>query len=235
MMTDQELVRGLRDGFAAQERFRGTAAEHRPRIDESSWRCSGPRNSARVTNGRKNSARDRLIDELSQDAIRPTPDAAPTARAAGGHPPPRRRTGRKGLVRTTLVYPGAAHGSTMADTTLVHADRRGERARDALRADTEWAAPEHWRAEVFSAIRGLRLGGKLAEPPAERAIERIGQLTIDTVPLEALLPGMWSLRHAINGYDAAYVALAWTPGLTLVTGDERRSGEAARHCPVRVV
>lgn len=118
---------------------------------------------------------------------------------------------------------------------LVYADARGERARDALRADTEWAAPEHWRAEVFSAVRGLWLGGRLAEALAERAIRRMPRLTVDTVPLEPLLPGMWALRHAITGYDAAYVALAQARDVTLVTGDERLGRGASRHCAVRTV
>lgn len=118
---------------------------------------------------------------------------------------------------------------------LVYADVRGERARDVLRADTEWAAPEHWRAEVFSALRGLWLGGKLAEPLAERTIRRMPRLTVETVPLEPLLSGMWALRHAITGYDAAYVALARARDVTLVTGDERLGREASRHCGVRTV
>ena len=118
---------------------------------------------------------------------------------------------------------------------LVYADERGRKARAALSRDPEWAAPEHWKAEVFSVIRGLALGSKIANARALRAVDRLPKLGIDHVPLDDLLPRMWQLRMAISGYDAAYVALAEARRLTLVTSDGRLARAAITYCGVELV
>ena len=101
-------------------------------------------------------------------------------------------------------------------TMLLYADIRGRKARTVLGADTAWAAPEHWKAEVFSAIRGLALGKKVTVEQAERAVKRLPRLGVESVPLNFLLARMWDLRAAISGYDSAYVALAQARQLKLV-------------------
>lgn len=118
---------------------------------------------------------------------------------------------------------------------LVYADDRGRKARAVLARDTEWSAPEHWKAEVFSVIRGLTLGHKITEAQGLRVVDRLPQLGIDTVSLDDLLPRMWQLRAGISGYDAAYVALAEARGLTLVTSDGRLARTATTFCRVELV
>lgn len=115
---------------------------------------------------------------------------------------------------------------------LAYEGSRGERARRVLGGDVGWCAPEHWKAEVFSAVRGLMLGGQLSEVFAARAITRLPRLAVDGVDLDGLLGDMWKLRHQVSGYDAAYVALARQRGLTLVTADARLARAAVRHCRV---
>src|SRR5947208_1887326 len=118
---------------------------------------------------------------------------------------------------------------------LVYADDRGRKARSVLGRDVEWAAPEHWKAEVFSVIRGLALGNKIKEAQAVWAVERLPHLGIDHVSLDDLLPRMWQLRANISGYDAAYVALAEARNLTLVTSDGRLAQRATSYCRVELV
>jgi predicted nucleic acid-binding protein len=118
---------------------------------------------------------------------------------------------------------------------LVYADDRGNRARAVLGLDTEWAAPEHWKVEVFSVMRGLALGKKISEERARGAIDLLPQLGVDHVPIDPLLPRMWQLRSAVSGYDAAYVALAEARDLTLVTSDGRLARAAAAWCAARLV
>lgn len=115
---------------------------------------------------------------------------------------------------------------------LVYEGSRGERARRVLTRDLGWCAPEHWKAEVFSAVRGLTLGGQLSEVFASRAVQRLPRLAIERVDLDGLLDDMWALRHEVSGYDAAYVALAEQRGLTLVTADAGLARAAVRHCRV---
>jgi len=118
---------------------------------------------------------------------------------------------------------------------LVYADVRGRKARAVLGRDTEWAAPEHWKAEVFSAVRGLVLGNKITEGQAFHAIGRLPHLGIDHVSLDGLLPRMWQMRARIGAYDAPYVALAEVRDLTLVTSDGRLARSATAYCRVELV
>ncbi len=117
---------------------------------------------------------------------------------------------------------------------LIYAEERGRKARAILGRDTEWAAPEHWKAEVFSALRRLALGTKITEKQALRAVGRLPLLGVDHVSLDLLLPRMWQLRAAISAYDSAYVALAQLRDATLVTADARLARAATQYCRVEL-
>ena len=125
--------------------------------------------------------------------------------------------------------------ASVLTNALAFTDGRGQRARTALIQDPEWAAPEHWKAEVFSALRVLSLGGRITEKYATHAIRRLATLVVDQVCLGELLPEMWRLRTTISGYDAAYVALAHVRGLTLLTSDIRLAKAAISHCRTHLV
>jgi predicted nucleic acid-binding protein len=118
---------------------------------------------------------------------------------------------------------------------LVYSDDRGRKARAVMGRDLEWAAPEHWKVEVFSVMRGLALGGKVTGSMASRAVDRITRLGIDTVPVDDLLPRMWQVKANISAYDAAYVALAERRSLTLVTADSKLARAANAYCRVELV
>jgi predicted nucleic acid-binding protein len=118
---------------------------------------------------------------------------------------------------------------------LVYADERGRKARAVMTRDTEWAAPEHWKAEVFSVLRGLVLGRKITEAVGVRAVSRLPRMGVDHVSLDSLLPRMWQLRSTVSGYDAPYVALAEARALTLVTSDARLAHTATGYCRVELV
>ena len=49
-----------------------------------------------------------------------------------------------------------------------------------------------------------------------------------------LLDRCWELRANLTFYDAAYVALAETLGVTLVTGDRRLAAAPGPRCPIEV-
>lgn len=120
-------------------------------------------------------------------------------------------------------------------SAMVYADGRGLKARSVLARDPEWAAPEHWKAEVFSVIRGLTLGNKIEQSVALRAVGLLAHLGVDHVSLDGLVTRMWQLRANISGYDAAYVALAEARGLTLATSDARLARTATAYCRVELV
>jgi predicted nucleic acid-binding protein len=110
----------------------------------------------------------------------------------------------------------------------------GDRARAALRG-ARWAAPEHVRVEVFHAVRGRWLAGKLDRSAAETAVHRLARLAVETVPSEVLLDRMWELRDNLSGYDAAYVAAAEHLGVELVTADRWLNAAPGLRCGVVLV
>lgn len=118
---------------------------------------------------------------------------------------------------------------------LVYTDERGRKARAALARDIEWVAPEHWKAEVFSVVRGLTLGGKITETWASHVVGLLPRVVVKTVSLDDLLPRMWELRSNVSGYDAGYVALAEARGITLVTADGKLARSAMSFCRVELV
>ncbi|MFV2105689.1 type II toxin-antitoxin system VapC family toxin [Micromonospora sp. LOL_015] len=120
-------------------------------------------------------------------------------------------------------------------SVLVYSDDRGRKARAVLGRDLEWAAPEHWKVEVFSVMRGLALGGKITNEMATRAVDRISRLGVGTVPVDDLLTRMWQVKANISAYDAPYVALAERRALTLVTADGKLARAASAYCRVELV
>ena len=114
-------------------------------------------------------------------------------------------------------------------------DDRGRKARTVMGRDPEWAAPEHWKVEVFSVMRGLALSGKITDEQASRSVDRITRLGVDTVPIDDLLPRMWQFRANISAYDAAYVALAERRSLTLVTAEAKLAQASTAYCRVELV
>jgi predicted nucleic acid-binding protein len=103
----------------------------------------------------------------------------------------------------------------------------GDAARDTLTRDTDWAAPAHVITEVMSVIRGHLLGSKLTLARAEDAVNALSGLNLALSDCQALLGRIWKLRHNMTSYDAAYVALAESLDVPLVTADQRLSHAGA--------
>ncbi|WP_116244461.1 type II toxin-antitoxin system VapC family toxin [Nocardiopsis sp. FIRDI 009] len=107
----------------------------------------------------------------------------------------------------------------------------GERARALLEEEYAWAAPEHMPTEVFSAVRGLCLGGKISEERAGRILEDVAErMEVELVGVRRLFPLMWEMRGHATGYDAAYVAAARMLDCPLITGDIRLAEAAEKYC-----
>lgn len=115
------------------------------------------------------------------------------------------------------------------------ADPRAVTAQQMLSADPAWAVPEHWRTEVLSAVRGLWLGHKLDDAPAQRAVAALAQMVVQVTPTLLLLDRMWELRSAMSAYDAGYVAAAEAHTCPLVTADARLARSNAARCAVHVI
>lgn len=108
-------------------------------------------------------------------------------------------------------------------------------ARDRLRLDPHWVAPDHLTIEVVSSIRGHRLGGRITEAAALDALLALGTMDIDQRPAAPLVSRIWELKDNFSSYDAAYVALAEAEGCPLVTADARIAAAPGTRCPIEVI
>jgi len=92
-------------------------------------------------------------------------------------------------------------------------------------------APHHLDVEVLAALRRLVLRGEVDSWRADRATGDLSELPIVRYPFRHLNDRVWSLRHNMTPYDAAYVALAEVLHAPLITTDRalaRSSGHRAR-------
>lgn len=101
-------------------------------------------------------------------------------------------------------------------------------------ASAQLHAPDHVAVEVISALRRLRISGRIAEPEARLALLGFWSLTIQLWRLELLAERMWQLGHSLSSYDAAYVALAERLDVPLLTADKRLAGASGPRCAIEV-
>lgn len=100
-------------------------------------------------------------------------------------------------------------------------------------------APDHYSAEVGSAIRRLEvIERRLDGRRARRALVEALDLPTRRVGVRSLIESAWPLRFNLTIGDALYVTLARQLGCPLLTGDRRlaaspRLGVAAVTCPER--
>ena len=110
----------------------------------------------------------------------------------------------------------------------------GDRARARLR-DQALTAPELIDLEVASVFRRLSRAGQLPARRSEMALSDLLELPLKRVSHRPLLRRCWGLRETLTTYDAAYVALAETLDLVLVTADLRLSRAPGLRCDVEVL
>jgi predicted nucleic acid-binding protein len=119
-------------------------------------------------------------------------------------------------------------------TALADDGPEGDRARLRLRGE-RLAAPHLIDIEVTSAWRRLVARGELDDRRAHLAMSDLLALRLERVPHRPLLGRCWELRDNLTIYDAAYVALAESLKVTLLTLDSRIKTAPASRCPVEVL
>jgi predicted nucleic acid-binding protein len=118
---------------------------------------------------------------------------------------------------------------------LTAATPTGAAARAALRGPGRWHAPAILPAEVLSAVRGLVIGGHLAEYRAHRARQRLAASRVVLHDFAPYAERVWELRDNLTVYDAWYATLAEALGTALVTTDSRLAGASGIRCQVELV
>ena len=84
-------------------------------------------------------------------------------------------------------------------------------------------APHVIDLEIAQVLRRFVRSKDLSAQRAREALNDLLQLPLTRYPHDLLLPRIWELRENLTAYDAAYVVLAETLGVTLVTKDAKLS------------
>lgn len=119
-------------------------------------------------------------------------------------------------------------------TALADDGRDGDRARDRLHGE-RLTAPHLIDLEVASAWRRLGAAGDLDERRAQLALGDLRELRIERMPHVPLLARCWELRANLTVYDAAYVALAETLDVMLLTADARLANASGARCEIELM
>jgi len=96
----------------------------------------------------------------------------------------------------------------------------------------EITAPTLVTYETANIIRRHELSGQISPDQAAQAHADLLDLAIELWPYEILAARAWELRHNLSIYDATYVALAETTGLTLITLDKRLAKTSGTKCRI---
>jgi len=110
----------------------------------------------------------------------------------------------------------------------------GRHARSRLAGET-LAAPEVVDLEVLSVWRRHVAAKLMTARRANSAVSDLDDLPLQRSPHRPLLSRIWALRHSVTTYDAAYIALAETLDVALVTADARLSRASGVTCEIEAI
>lgn len=117
---------------------------------------------------------------------------------------------------------------------LADDDAEGDAARARLRG-ASLVAPELIDLETASVIRRQVRAGRMSARRARLALVDLVDLPLRRAPHRHLLARCWELRDNLSVYDAAYVALAETLDLALLTADVRLARAAGPRCEIELL
>jgi len=99
----------------------------------------------------------------------------------------------------------------------------------------EFHAPHLLDLEIAHALRRYALSRILGADRCLRALLALSDFPLYRHPHEHLLSRIWELRDNLSAYDAAYVALAETLLVPLVTHDQRLANSAGHRAQIELV
>ena len=90
-------------------------------------------------------------------------------------------------------------------------------------------------SEVLHALRKQAFAPTFKPEYADVALSLLGGRALTRHPVQPLGPRMWSLRHNVTTYDAAYVALAESLNVPLLTRDRRLSRSSGHTATIEYI
>ncbi len=113
-------------------------------------------------------------------------------------------------------------------------EQDGQHARERLTEETLFA-PELVDLEVVSVWRRHVAAKRMSARRAASAVADLADLPLHRSSHQPLIYRIWELRHVATPYDAAYIALAESLDVVLVTADARLSRASGVACDVEVI
>jgi predicted nucleic acid-binding protein len=105
---------------------------------------------------------------------------------------------------------------------------------EALLVSGPLAAPHLMPVEAANVLRRSALAGDISADVASLAHEDLVSLPVELFPYSSCASRVWELRLNITAYDACYVALAESLGVTLATLDAGLSRATGTRCEFAV-
>ncbi len=103
-----------------------------------------------------------------------------------------------------------------------------------LGEDGDLHAPHLIDIEVLHALRRLNAAGQLTDDRAADARMDFQELTLVRYPHLPFSDRIWEMRHHLTAYDAAFIALAESLDVPLVTCDGRLGGAPGHSARIEV-
>jgi predicted nucleic acid-binding protein len=125
--------------------------------------------------------------------------------------------------------------ASVAVNALADSTSDGDRARAALLADPDLAAPDLINVEVVSVLRKWWQMRQMSDQNMREAIANLADLDVTHYPTLPLMARAYELRSNLTPYDATYVALAEMLDCPLLTADIRLAKAPGPHCQVNVI
>lgn len=96
-------------------------------------------------------------------------------------------------------------------------------------------APHLIDLEITQVLRRHAARGQIEGARGEQALRDLADMPLDRHAHDVLVPRIWSLRHNMTAYDAAYVALAELYDCPLLTRDRRLASASGHDARIEVV
>jgi predicted nucleic acid-binding protein len=111
----------------------------------------------------------------------------------------------------------------------------GRRMRNRIEMERVLCAPEIVDLEVAMVWRRQLDAGWLEPAGAQQALGDLAEMNLIRASHRPLMPRIWDLRDNLTPYDAAYVALAETLDVTLLSADGRSTRAPSLRCKVELL
>lgn len=105
---------------------------------------------------------------------------------------------------------------------------------ESLLASGPLSAPHLMPVEVTSILRRAAAKGEITQDVASMAHADLLDLRVELFPYAPFAPRVWELRNNVTSYDAWYIALAESLGVSVATLDRRMAQAPGPRCTFEI-